>query len=136
MVFRRFFDVMRSYVGDVLEGDGKKDWGKEEWKAYREYKEKLERDEANASARNNRSAKDFDRPSSNLKKEDQYFSYLELERTNDFTVIKKQYRKMMKKYHPDRFQGNEKQKKIAEQITRQLNEAYDYFERRHEESES
>jgi len=74
----------------------------------------------------------FDKPSSQVSKEDEYFSYLEMERTTDFDTIKKQYRKMMKKYHPDKFEGNDKQKKIAEQITRQLNEAYDYFEREYE----
>ena len=135
MVFKRLFGVLRSYVGDAMEGDGKSDWGKEEWQVYNEYKKKLEREEDDYAKRQAEDEK-FERPSSLLNKEEQYFSYLEMERTEDFDAIKKQYRKMMKKYHPDRFQGNEKQKKIAQQITRQLNEAYDYFERYHEEKQA
>jgi len=131
MVFKRLFGVLRSYVGDVLESDGKKDWGKEEWKAYREYKEKLEREEAEWA----RKKAEEKRPASALNKEAQYYSYLEMEKTEEFDLIKKQYRKMMKKYHPDRFQGDEKQKKIAQQVTRQLNEAFDYFERKYEKKE-
>lgn len=124
MVFKRLFDVLRSYTGDMLEGDGKRDWGKTEWEEYKKYKKTMDDQAADEEWEPN-----IKPP---VAKEKKYFGYLEMEPTKDFTLIKKQYRKMMKKYHPDRYTETDKKRDIAEEITRQLNEAYEYFEDKYE----
>lgn len=57
-----------------------------------------------------------------------YFEWLEMEPTTDFAAIKKQYRKLMKKYHPDRFQDDDDRKATAQQVSSKLNEAYEFFQ--------
>jgi len=50
----------------------------------------------------------------------EYYEILELERTADNETIKKSYRRLALKYHPDRNQGD----KAAEEKFKQINEAY------------
>lgn len=50
-----------------------------------------------------------------------YYEILEIERTNDKEVIKKAYRKLALKYHPDRNPDD----KSAEERFKQINEAYE-----------
>lgn len=50
-----------------------------------------------------------------------YYEILEIERTNDKEVIKKAYRKLALKYHPDRNPDD----KSAEEKFKQINEAYE-----------
>ena len=64
----------------------------------------------------------------NLKKK--YYKILELEYGSDFNSIKKAYKKLLKKYHPDLFQNKPEKLKSAQEVTRQINEAYTYFERK------
>jgi DnaJ-domain-containing protein 1 len=63
-------------------------------------------------------------------KEASYYANLELKTGAGFAEIKASYKELIKKYHPDKFNQNEEQRKIAEEITRKLNEAYIYFERK------
>jgi hypothetical protein len=58
--------------------------------------------------------------------EDRYFESLEMNRTDDFNLIKKKYREMVKKYHPDL--GTENDRRIREIKMQEINEAYQYFE--------
>ena len=62
--------------------------------------------------------------------EKKYYKILELEYGSDFDSIKKSYKKLLKKYHPDLFQNKPEKLKSAQEVTRQINEAYTYFERK------
>lgn len=63
--------------------------------------------------------------------EKKYYKILELEYGADFNEIKKSYKKLLKKYHPDLFQNKPDKLKSAQEVTRQINEAYTYFERKY-----
>ena len=64
------------------------------------------------------------------KLEKKYYKVLELEYGSDFESIKKSYKKLLKKYHPDLFQNKPEKLKSAQEVTRRINEAYTYFERK------
>lgn len=66
------------------------------------------------------------------KKEKEYYANLELEYGADFNKIKSSYRRLLKKYHPDFYQSDEEKLKIAKEITKKINEAYIYFERKYQ----
>ena len=62
--------------------------------------------------------------------EKKYYKILEVEYGSDFDSIKKSYKKLLKKYHPDFFQSNPEKLKTAQEVTKQINDAYLYFERK------
>lgn len=64
-------------------------------------------------------------------KEREYYANLELEYGADFNKIKAAYRKLLKKYHPDFYQNDPKKQEAAIKITKKINEAYLYFERKY-----
>ena len=61
-------------------------------------------------------------------RESGYYANLELKEGTDFPEIKAAYKRLVKKYHPDKFHHDEQKRKYAEQVTQKLNEAYRYFE--------
>lgn len=65
------------------------------------------------------------------KKEQEYYGNLELPVGASFEQIRKQYRLLLKKYHPDKFNNNENKRKLAEQVVSKLNNAYNYFENKY-----
>ncbi len=67
--------------------------------------------------------------SSYSERELEYFANLELVPGASFTEIKSSYRRLLAKYHPDRYH-EDKRRPFAEEITRRLNEAYQYFEQK------
>lgn len=69
-------------------------------------------------------------PSEENSLEKKYYKILELEYGANFDSIKKAYKKLLKKYHPDLFQSEPEKLKSAQEVTRQINEAYTYFERK------
>ena len=68
-------------------------------------------------------------PNEENKLEKKYYRILELEYGSDFNSIKKAYKRLLKKYHPDLFQNKPEKLKSAQEVTKQINEAYTYFER-------
>jgi DnaJ-domain-containing protein 1 len=60
-----------------------------------------------------------------------YYAALELPAGASFEDIKRAYKTLMKKYHPDRFHNEPQKKQFAEAVTQKLNEAYAYFEKKH-----
>lgn len=63
--------------------------------------------------------------------EREYYANLELEYGADFDRIKSSYRRLLKKYHPDFYQNDAKKQETAIKITKKINEAYLYFERKY-----
>ncbi len=53
-----------------------------------------------------------------------YYANLEIPVGSDRETIKAAWKAQMKKYHPDLHGSDPKKKQIAEELTRQLNEAY------------
>lgn len=80
---------------------------------------------------NERDPDKFNTMNSELYKEASYYANLELKSGAGFAEIKSAYKELIKKYHPDKFNQDEGQRKIAEEITRKLNEAYIYFEKKY-----
>jgi hypothetical protein len=70
-------------------------------------------------------------PPSAAEKEKSYYDALELPLGADFEQIKSAYKKQMKRYHPDRFHNEPAKQKIAEQVSKKINEAYSYFEQKY-----
>lgn len=62
--------------------------------------------------------------------EKKYYKVLELEYGSDFNSIKKAYKRLLKKYHPDLFQTQPEKLEAAKKVTKEINEAYTYFERK------
>lgn len=63
--------------------------------------------------------------------EEQYYAVLGLEKGADFAEIKKAYRKLSMQYHPDKVGHlGEEFKKVAEEKMKEINVAYDYFEKK------
>jgi len=55
---------------------------------------------------------------------------LELTENANFEDIKKAYKRLMKKYHPDKFPNDEIKRAAAQNLAQQINEAYSYFEKK------
>ena len=53
-----------------------------------------------------------------------YYANLEIPVGSNQTIIKNAWKKQLKKYHPDLHCSDPEKQKIAENLTRQLNEAY------------
>ncbi len=58
----------------------------------------------------------------------EYYSNLEVPYGSNLKTVRAAYRKLLRKYHPDLHHADEEKRKIAQQITSQLNDAYTYFE--------
>jgi DnaJ-domain-containing protein 1 len=54
----------------------------------------------------------------------QYYANLELKPGASRQELKNSWRRLMKKYHPDLHSKDEEKKRIADELTRRLNEAY------------
>ncbi len=143
MVIDRLFNVLKASLNDFIEKK-EEEWGfdpyDEESSIETWLRKKEEELRQRREARDQRKAsgdygKQYQKRSYSTKrkptakeKEKKAFKDLELTPTSDFKVIKKQYRKLMKKYHPDR-QQDDKKRKAAEKVTAKLNQAYDYLEK-------
>ena len=79
------------------------------------------------SAYHSRKQTNYRRP---ISKEQQYYQDLELASGASFVEIKKQYRKLMKIYHPDLYHNDPEKHKIAQEVSRKINEAYVFFEKK------
>ena len=63
-------------------------------------------------------------------KENEYYEILEVEYGASFKEIKSSYKKLLKKYHPDFFRNDKEKYEKAVKISKKINEAYSYFERK------
>jgi DnaJ-domain-containing protein 1 len=58
----------------------------------------------------------------------EYYKVLDLPDGADFAQVKSQYRKLMRKYHPDRHVGNPKKLKAATELSMRVTQAYNALE--------
>ena len=65
-------------------------------------------------------------------KETGYYANLELKPGASFSEIKAGYRRLMSQYHPDKFSHDEEKRRVAEEVTIQLNEAWGWFKKKHQ----
>ncbi len=63
-------------------------------------------------------------------KDREYYEALEVPFGAPFADIKKSYRRLMKLYHPDLFQGDKSKLELAQKISLKINEAYTHFEKK------
>lgn len=63
--------------------------------------------------------------------ESEYYAILEVGYGANFDEIKKSYKKLLKKYHPDLFHNKPEKFKKAQKLTEKINEAYSYFEKKY-----
>ena len=54
----------------------------------------------------------------------QYYKVLDLPYGAEFAEVKKSYRQLMRKYHPDRHMGNPKKQKAATELSMRVTQAY------------
>lgn len=64
--------------------------------------------------------------------EREYCAILEVRYGADLETIKKSYKKLLKKYHPDLYHNKPEKFDKAQKLTEKLNEAYSYFEKKYE----
>lgn len=62
--------------------------------------------------------------------ERQYRANLEVDADASLKTIRRSYKTLIRKYHPDLFHSEPEKRKVALEITTQLNEAMAYFEKK------
>ncbi len=125
MILNRLKDIIRASINEQIDRIRERDtdFDYEAWQQYDKEYERIRKEQAsyqpphgNGSAKSNQEMK--------------YYQILEVSPTASFEEIKKSYRRLMKMYHPDMFRNDEEKHQTALEISRQLNEAYVYFERK------
>jgi DnaJ-domain-containing protein 1 len=59
------------------------------------------------------------------------YAALEVPYGSDFATVRKSYRALMRKYHPDRHTGSPGKQKAATELAQKLSQAYELIERHH-----
>jgi DnaJ-domain-containing protein 1 len=59
------------------------------------------------------------------------YATLEVAFAAPFADVRKSYKRLLHKYHPDRFSGDAEKQTLANEVTQRLNEAFDRIERAH-----
>jgi DnaJ-domain-containing protein 1 len=62
--------------------------------------------------------------------EKEYYAILELPYGSSFEQIKLAYKRLIKEYHPDKFQNDKQKHDVALEVAKRLNMAYNYFEKK------
>lgn len=62
--------------------------------------------------------------------EQKYYAVLEVKPGASFEEVRASYKNLMKKYHPDKFHNDPELKKDAELLSKKINEAYTYLEKK------
>lgn len=118
MLFDKFRNIIRSRLltRDTWEVD------------YSRYLDDLNNESSQSSQENSYQSYTQSESSRANTREAGYYANLELKEGADFPEIKAAYKRLVKKYHPDKFHHDEQKRKYAEQVTQKLNEAFRYFE--------
>jgi len=59
------------------------------------------------------------------------YAILEVAFAAPLADVRKSYKRLLHKYHPDRFSGDAEKQTLANEVTQRLNEAFDRIERAH-----
>jgi DnaJ-domain-containing protein 1 len=120
--FDKFDAYFRKYE-DMAE-ENEKRFGHEKAYAHRKYQQYA----GGQQQKNN--YQQYDPSYLRTEEERKHYEVLEIPVGSDFDKIKIAYKSAMKKYHPDRFPNDEEKKKHAEEISRKINGAYEYFKKK------
>lgn len=127
MLFDRLKNIGRSYVNDWLRTDDL-DLDAEVEKILRQQRRQAEQEAYDANFERDT----FEEEPLFNSKEREYYQTLEVEPGASFEEIRKSYKTLMKKYHPDRFPNDPKRQKTAVELTQKINVAYSYFKKKKE----
>ena len=59
------------------------------------------------------------------------YATLEVGFAAPFSEVRKSYKRLLHKYHPDRFSGDDAKQALANEVTQRLNDAFSRIERQH-----
>ncbi|WP_448527991.1 J domain-containing protein [Raineya sp.] len=146
MFSERIWDILRAYINDAIDqaleerGIGKKERESQEKNhkqktAFEEFEENYRKyqkyqQEYQSYQKQNQSHQKTSTYQNSNTQELKYYAWLEVPAGSNFEEIRKSYKNLMKKYHPDNFHHNESKRKTAEELCQKLNEAYQYFEKK------
>lgn len=135
MIFDRLKNIVRSNVHDILNSEEEFDFERRVREARRRRVRNNIYEEENADHSNidemyerefgaGSSASSEPQPDPEERK---HYAALELPYGASFEQVKTAYKKLVKKYHPDRFPNNPEKQKAAEELTQKINGAYTFF---------
>lgn len=136
-IFKRLGNLARSEFTNLTQGD--REFNAEflnyfksqpEFDAYQSTFDDLYGEQANAkqSSQQRASGRSQEPPEGGLQYDP--YSTLEISRNATFEEIEKAYKKMARKYHPDRYQ-TPKEQELATKIMSSINAAYGFFKKKH-----
>lgn len=134
-IFKRLSDLARSELTHLTQGD--REFNEEflnyfrkqpEFDAYQSTFEDMYGEGPSGHQQSQSRQRSQEPPEGGL----QYDPYatLEIGRNASFEEIEKAYKKMARKYHPDRYQ-TEKERELATKIMASINAAYSFFKKKH-----
>lgn len=123
----KFFRAVRANMNDLLdrvrefEDDG--GFGTVFEDLERELRDDLGRDGTTGGQRSSARAKN-EAKSSDQKTIRDYYANLEVPYGADMKTVKKSYRRLMQKYHPDRYANDPEMEELATELSQELSQAY------------
>lgn len=144
MFTERLWDLIKAYINEAVdaaleergytkqeENHSKQKRYKTAFDEFQENYEKYKKYQQQSSYYQKSYQNSYKSTSQSNNEEDKYYKWLELPFGSSFEDIKKSYKTLMKKYHPDNFYNNETKRQTAEKLSQKLNEAYQYFEKKY-----
>ncbi|GAB4123454.1 MAG: hypothetical protein OHK0045_16180 [Raineya sp.] len=146
MFTERLWDLIKAYINEAVDAAlEERGYSKQESNhqsqqkhhktAFEEFQENYEKYKKYQQKSNQYYQKSYQNSYQNAhsqnSEEIKYYQWLELPYGSSFEEIKKSYKALMKKYHPDNFHNNETKRQTAEKLSQKLNEAYQYFEKKY-----
>ncbi len=124
-VFRRLGDVTRASLGDLRKRAGGRDDRPLGELSDEELEEELlrrRRERARGRARGASPSREAQSPED--KQLEQYYANLELRPGASLDAVKKSYRELMRKYHPDKYLDDPQKHRAATELAQSLTEAF------------
>ncbi|NLR90279.1 MULTISPECIES: J domain-containing protein [Flammeovirga] len=141
MLVDRFKNILKATINDQIESNPvfqnlfqDDDGFKKEWQKY--YDEIIKENKSTNTDYQDYSYQDtyqqqYQAPKSEPTVEEKHYNALEVKPGDDFATIKKSYRRLVKVYHPDLYTSDPKKQEMAQKVTLEINEAYNYFEKKY-----